>query len=119
MTTLEGVVVIFTLTATNVNASRTTRPLVVSGIQNPYYLFTVMTSATPSCDYYRFQVVVAIGADTSNPGEIVAAIPTLPDISPIGNSLQHSIVKNENGFMVNVTFNVQYRITLHACMRTS
>lgn len=63
--------------------------------------------------------MVATGADTSNPGEIIAAIPTLPDISPIGNSLQHSIVKNENGFMVNVTFNVQYRITLHACMCTS
>ena len=108
LVTIEGVAVNFTVTVTNLNDS-STGPIGKSGIQDQHYIFTLEDST--SCDVYSFQVTAVNGAGTGIPSEIITrSLPSLPDISPVQDSLQHSLVRKASGVTLSVTFNVR---TLH------
>ena len=113
LVTTEGVAVTFTVTVTNLNDSNT-GPIcmeVVSGIQDQHYIFTLEDST--SCDVYSFQVTAVNGAGTGTPSEIITrSLPSLPDISPVQDSLQHSLVRTASGVTLSVTFNVRTITTL-------
>ena len=107
LVTIEGVEVNFTVNVTNLNDS-STGPMEVSGIQDQHYIFTLGDST--SCDVYSFQVTADNGAGTGTPSEIITrSLPSLPDISPVQDSLNHSLVRTAR---LSVTFNV--RTLLHA-----
>ena len=103
--TIEGVAVNLTVTVTNLNDS-STGPMEVSGIQDQHYIFTLEDST--SCDVYSFQVTAVNSAGTGTPSEIITrSLPSLPDISPVQDSLQHSLVRTESDITLSVTFNVR------------
>ena len=105
LVTIEGVAVTFTVTVMNLNDSSSTGPMEVSGIQDQHYIFTLEDST--SCDLYSFQVTAVNGAGTGTPSEIITrSLPSLPDISPVQDSLQHSLVRTASGVILSVTFNV-------------
>ena len=111
LVTIEGVAVNFTVTVTNLNDS-STGPMEVSGIQDKHYIFTLEDSTL--CDVYSFQVTAVNGAGTGTPSEnIIRSLPSLPDISPVQDSLQHSLVRTASGVTLSVTFNVH--VCYHAC----
>ena len=90
----------FTLNVTNLNASNT-EPLTERGIRNLYYIFT---DNSPNCDVYRFQVSALNEAGVTNSNEIITrSLPSLPDISAVEDSLQHSLAKADT---LIVQFNV-------------
>ena len=96
----------FTVTVINLNDS-STGPMEVSGIQNQHYIFTLEDST--SCDVYSFQVTAVNGAGTGTLSDIITrSLPSLPDISPVQDSLQHSLVRTADGIVLEVTFNVCY-----------
>ena len=108
--TIEGVAVIFTVTVMNLNDS-STGPMEVSGIQDQHYIFTLEDST--SCDVYSLQVTAVNGAGTGTPSEIITrSLPSLPDISPVQDSLQHSLVRTASGVTLSVTFNVRTLLTM-------
>ena len=101
LVTIEGVAVNFTVTVTNLNG-----PMEVSGIQDQHYIFTLEDGT--SCDVYSFQVTAVNGAGTGTPSEIITrSLPSLPDISPVQDSLQHSLVRTTSGVTLSVSFNVR------------
>ena len=109
LVTIEGVAVNFTVTVMNLNDS-STGPMEVSGIQDQHYIFTLEDST--SCDVYSFQVTAVNGAGTGTPSEIITrSLPSLPDISPVQDSLQHSLVRTASGVTLSVTFNVRVDIS--------
>ena len=104
LVTIEGVAMTFTVTVTNLNDS-STGPMEVSGIQDQHYIFTLEDST--SCDVYSFQVTAVNGAGTGTPSQIITrSLPSLPDISPVQDSLQHSLVRTASGVTMSVTLNV-------------
>ena len=104
LVTIEGVVVNFTVTFTNLNDS-STGPMEVSGIQDQHYIFTLQDSTL--CDVYSFQVTAVNGAGTGTSSEIITrSLPSLPDISSVQNSIQYSLVRTASGVTLNITFNV-------------
>ena len=91
----------FTLNVTNLN----NRSTIVSRMHQQYYLLTVEDPS--ACDVYSFQVTAMNDAGASEPSEIITwNLPSLPDISPVEDSLHHSLVKNAEGVMLSVKFNV-------------
>ena len=103
LVTIEGVAVTFTVTVMNLNDS-STGTMEVSGIQDQHYIFTLEDST--SCDVYSFQVTAVNGAGTNSSDIITRSLPSLPDISPVQDSLQHSLLRTESGVSLSVTFNV-------------
>ena len=94
----------FTLNVTNLNNSKigSTR---VSRIQQQYYILTVEDPSP--CDVYSFQVTAVNDAGTSEPSEMINRnLPSLPDLSPVEESLYHSLVNSVGGVMLSVMFNV-------------
>ncbi len=67
-----------------------------------------------------FQITSFNAAGVSDPSEIITrSLPSLPDISQVEDSLQHSLVNTEDGITLNVTFDVSmcsciYIYTLHS-----
>ena len=111
LVTIEGVAVTFSVTVMNLNDS-STGPMEVSGIQDQHYIFTLEDST--SCDVYSLQVTAVNGAGTGTPSEIITrSLPSLPDISPVQDSLQHSLVRTASGVTLSVTFNVRYDYHAH------
>ena len=114
LVTIEGVAVNFTMTVTNLNDS-STGPMEVSEIQDQHYIFTLGDNT--SCDVYSFQVTAVNGAGTGTPSEIITrSLPSLPDISPVQDSLQHSLVRTASGITLSVTCNVRILYTCHAML---
>ena len=102
---IEGVAVNFTVTVTHTNLSSE-----VSGIQDQHYIFTIEDST--SCDVYSFQVTATNSAGTGTPSQIITrSLPSLPDISPVQDSLQHSLVRTASGVTLSITFNVRTLLT--------
>ncbi len=101
----EGVNLQFILTVTNLNSS-SNQPLVIPNITTQHYSFTM--EGDPSiCDVYTIQITALNDAGASDSSEIITrSLPTLPDISQVEDSLQHSLVNTEDGITLNVTFNV-------------
>ena len=93
----------FTLNVTNLNYSNIGST--VSRIQQQYYILTVEDPSP--CDVYSFQVTAVNDAGASEPSEIITRnLPSLPDLSPIEDSLNHSLVNSVGGVMLSVMFNV-------------
>lgn len=98
----------FSLTVLNLNSSRH-MPNVVSEIQDPHYRFEITDNT--SCDVYRFHVIAMYSSISSNSSDsITSSFPSLPDIFPVENSLQHSLVKSAEGVTLSFSFNVSYVI---------
>ncbi len=103
---IEGVNLQFILTVTNLNSS-SSQPLVIPNITTQHYNFA-MEGDPSSCDVYAFQITALNDAGASDPSEIITrSFPSLPDISQVEDSLQHSLVNTEDGIKLNVTFNVR------------
>ena len=93
--TLYEVTVNFTLNVTNLNNSKIVSTI-VSRIQQQYYILTVEDPSP--CDVYSFQVTAVNDAGASEPSEIITRnLPSLPDLSPVEDSLCHSLVKSAEG----------------------
>ena len=98
------VTVNFTLNVTNLNNSKIVSTI-VPRIQQQYYISTVEDPSP--CDVYSFQVTAVNDAGASEPSEIITRnLPSLPDLSPVEDSLHHSLVKSAEGMMLSVMFNV-------------
>ena len=107
----------FELNVVNLNASSTSGSIVVSGIEDQHYIFTVEDS-TP-CDVYSFQVMATNEAGSSDPSEVITrTIPTLPDISQVEESLHYSLEKIEDGVVMNATFSVSIIFLLECFVLT-
>ena len=93
---IEGVQVDFELTAMNLVTSNSE----VRVTRNQHLIFTALGNA--SCDTYSFQVRAMADSGNSEPSEESApvSIPSLPDISLVENSLNHSLVKTSDGEFV-------------------
>lgn len=103
---IEGVAVEFTLTATNLNDS-TAIPIIESGITVRHQILTIVDTGT-LCDVYSFRVIARNAAGSSGPSDnVTSSFPSLPDISPVEDSLQHSLVEAASGVILNVKFNVR------------
>ena len=95
----------YTLTVTNLNDS-SSEPVDVTGIQEQNYIFT----ALPSCDIYGFQVTAINAAGASNPSQVITrSLPSLLDISPVEESLSHSLMVTGEGVQLTVSFQVSAR----------
>ena len=94
----------FSLIAVNLNYSRRT-PDMIHRILNLHYTYNI-TDET-SCDVYSIRVTSSNGSISSNVSDsIITSFPSLPDISPLVNSLQHSLFKRSDGVMLTFWFNV-------------
>ena len=95
----------YTLTITNLNDSNNSEPIVVTGIQEQNYTFTA--SSSTSCDIYGFQVTAINAAGASNPSQVITrSLPSLLDISPVEESLSHSLMVTGEGVQLTVSFQV-------------
>ena len=102
---IEGVVVTFTLTVSNLQLNDS-EPLVIGGIQEQYYFFTALSST--SCDTYSFQVTALNVAGVSNSSEVITrSLPSLPDISAVEVSLSHSLMVSGKGVQLTISFQVK------------
>ena len=101
-TFVKGVPVNFALTAMNLNDS--TAQTISS--QEQHHIFSVQDST--SCDTYSFQVTAMAGSGDSDPSEVITrSIPSLPDISLVVNSVDHSLAKTANSqFTLNIRIQV-------------
>ena len=99
---VEGVTVNFTLTAINLNDSTTQ----IISTQEQHHIFSVRDST--SCDTYSFQVTAMADSGDSDPSEVITrSIPSLPDISLVVNSVDHSLAKTANSqFTLNIRIQV-------------
>ena len=62
---------------------------------------------TRPCDVYSFQVTARNDAGIGNQSEIITgSLPSLPDISAVEDSLQHSLAKANGSVTLRVQFNV-------------
>lgn len=95
---------LFTLTVINLNDS-TSIPYIVSGIPDQHYVFVRENAPPTSCDVYRFQVAASDNPNIQS-DVVTRSVPSLPDISPLETSLQHSLEPAQNRFTLNVAFNV-------------
>ncbi len=108
---IENVSVWFTLNATNLDDT-SSESIIISGISQQHYIFTPTGGGNTSCDIYTFQITALNDAGAGDPREIITrSLPSLPDISQVEDSLQHSLVNSEDGITLNVTFNVIYVYT--------
>ncbi len=102
----ENVSVWFTLNATNLNDT-SSESIIISGISQQHYIFTPTGGGNTPCDVYTFQITALDDAGAGDPSEIITrSLPSLPDISQVEDSLQHSLVNTEDGIKLNVTFDV-------------
>ncbi len=93
----------FTLTVTSLTSSRTmtVQPLAVSGQH-----YTINAGDHPLCDLYRFQVLAFNPAGVSEPSMIDRRFPSLPNISQLERTLEHTLLKAANGVTLTVKFSV-------------
>ena len=96
----------YTLTATNLNDSSSSQAIVVTGVQEQYFIFNRSNSA--SCDAYSFQVTVLNAAGAGNPSEVITWSPSLlSDISQVEESLNHSLMVTGEGVQLTISFQVK------------
>ncbi len=107
---IENVSVWFTLNTTNLDDT-SSESIIISGISQQHYIFTPTGGGNTSCGVYTFQITALNDAGASDPSEIFTrSLPSLPDISQVEDSLQHSLVNTEDGITLNVTFDVSMHI---------
>ena len=99
----DNVSVEFVVTATNVaNSSETI-------VTKTFQLNSVISfSDNTSCNNYSIQVVANNSAGQGPPSDvIIRSVPSLPEISAVEESLQHTLRGTSNGITLDVTLNVQ------------
>lgn len=85
----------------DLNSSHLT-PDVIRGILNPHYIFSLDRT---SCNIYSFRVTSMNGSISSSASDsIFSSIPSLPNLSPLENSLRHSLFKSSDGVMFTFSF---------------
>ena len=110
--TPPGVTLYFNLTIFNLNSSSSEPVLMRTDIQTLHYNFTDNNMTRP-CDVYSFQVTARNDVGIGNPSEIITgSLPSLPDISTVEDSLQHSLRVQ---FNVSSELVVKDVLPLHAC----
>ena len=87
VTFYEGIISNFTVTVIYRNDS-----MKVTGILRWSYIFINVTDST-SCDNYIFKVTAVNDAGVGGTSETTGSFPSLPDITSIQESLQHSLYK--------------------------
>lgn len=87
----------FSFTAVNLIS---TDSMVAPEITDQHYVFTI--EDTTSCDAYNFTVSTSVVVSNL----ISSSVPSLPDIAPVGASLQHALKVAQNEITLLVTFNV-------------
>ncbi len=92
----------FILVATNLNDGSNTNT--ESGISEQNRILTV--EDTTSCDVYSFQVTARNAAGSNSSDNITSSFPSLPDISQVEDSSQHSLVKTTAGISLTVTLHI-------------
>ena len=103
----------FILNITNLNNSNI-GSTVVPRLQQQYYILTVEDYSP--CDVYSFQVTAVNDAGASKPSEVITRnLPSLLDLSPVEESLHHSLVKGVGGVMLSVMFNVSIIVQGSVC----
>lgn len=102
-TRIDGVPVKFIINATNLNDSTE-----MISLSTPDQHAPITLSDRTSCDIYYFQVTAQNDAGSSGPSNgITNSFPSLPDISVIEKSLDHSLRKIEDRVELIITFNVR------------
>jgi hypothetical protein len=99
----------FSLVLLNLNSSQN-MPFEVHGIHNLYHRYEIQE--TTSCDIYQLHVQAVNGSISSKPSDsITTGFPSLPGISPLEKSLQHSVMRNADGeVMLSFSFDVSQRV---------
>lgn len=75
-------------------------------IEDQYYIFNI--TDTTSCEIYHFQVTAKNGSMASSPSEIISrSFPSLPNVSPVQDSLEYYLFKTDEGIFIEFTFDVR------------
>ena len=99
----DNVSVDFVVTATKV-ADSSERGVVRTSQLNSVIPFSDNTS----CNNYSIQVVANNSAGQGPPSDvIIRSVPSLPEISAVEESLQHTLRRTSNGITLDVTLNVR------------
>ena len=99
----DNVSVDFVLTATNVADSSETIVMRMSQLNS-----VIPFSDTTSCNTYSIQVVANNSAGQGPPSDIIIrSVPSLPEISAVEESLQHTLRRTSSGVTLDVTFDVR------------
>ena len=106
--TIEEVEVEYTIFAVNLNG------FVEEAMGKTMQMyFLVPSNDNTSCDVYSFRVKAMNDAGTSDLSEsITSTFPSVPDLSPIENSLQYSLSRRLNGVLLTLRFNVRFLLIL-------
>ena len=81
----------------------------VLAIEDQYYYIFNITDST-SCKIYEFQVEAKNGPMNSSQSEIIrSSFPSLPNVSPVQDSLEYSLFKmsTSEGVLIEFTFDVR------------
>ena len=102
---IPGVTLYFNLIITNLNSSNNEATNLSTHQQ--HYVFTANREPISACNVYTFQVTARNHAGIGDPSEIISkSLPSLPQISIVEDSVQHSLVKIADGVTLSVHFNV-------------
>ena len=99
----DNVSVDFVVTATNVANSSETIVMKTSQLNS-----VISFSDSTSCKNYSIQVVANNSAGQGPPSDvIIRSVPSLPEISAVEESLEHTLRRTSSGATLDVTLNVQ------------
>ena len=100
----HNVPVEFVVTATNINVADPSETIVTRTSQ----LNSVISfSDTTSCNNYSIQVVANNSAGQGPPSDvIIRSVPSLPEISAVEESLEHTLRRSSSGVTLDVTLDV-------------
>ena len=98
----EGIPINFTLFAINLNTTDDVQTTQKTGIRDQYLAFVV--DSPTSCDSYSFTVAAVnrVGQGDSSEATI-ATLPSIPDLSLVEDSLEHSLNKSGDRFLLTVS----------------
>jgi hypothetical protein len=95
----------FTVNVTNLNQSTTVASLTTM----QYYLIVIPSDSNELCDIHSFIITATNDAGSSIPSESFnREFPSLPDLTPVEQSLQHSMIRTEIGVLLTIKFDVRY-----------
>ena len=95
----DNVSVEFVVTATNVTETIVMRTSQLNSV--------IPFSDSTSCNNYSIQVVANNSAGQGPPSDvIIRSVPSLPEISAVEESLQHTLRRTSNGITLDVTLDV-------------
>jgi hypothetical protein len=101
----------FSVTVSNGSSSQENN-IIISGINESYYIFTASETAPP-CEVYNFSVTATYvgatytGAGCSVPSPVLSTmLPSLPKIDQMESSLDFMLEKQSTDFFIEVSFEV-------------